>query len=90
MFIPNAFTPNGDGRNEVFRPIVHCRAKDYAFKVFNRYGGVVFHSADTGKGWDGKAGQMDAPSGVYIWWLRYQNPATKELVTKQGTVVLLR
>ncbi len=71
-YVPNAFTPNADGTNEVFRPIVYD-VKDYEFLIFNRWGQVIFESNQTLQGWDGRIGGMLAPDGVYVWRLRYRN-----------------
>ena len=87
---PNAFTPNNDGLNDNFRPVVQCIAKDYQFRIYNRYGGIAYESTETNQGWNGKVGNLDSPSGVYLWTLQYRNPNTKELFVKKGTVVLIR
>jgi gliding motility-associated-like protein len=87
---PNAFTPNNDGLNDSFRPVVQCVAQDYQFRIYNRYGGVAFESTELNQGWNGKVGNLESPSGVYLWMLQYRNPNTKELFLKRGTVVLIR
>ena len=87
---PNAFTPNNDGINDNFKPVVECLAKDYQFRIYNRYGGIAFESSESNKGWNGKVGNSLSPSGVYLWSLQYRNPSTKELFVKHGTVVLIR
>jgi gliding motility-associated-like protein len=90
VHIPNAFTPNNDGINDNFKPVVECLAKDYQFRIYNRYGGVTFESTEPNKGWNGKLGIKEAPSGVYLWSLQYSNPNTRDVFVKHGTVVLIR
>ena len=53
FYVPTAFTPNGDGRNDVFRPVVYGIAVEYNFIVYNRWGQKVFISNTPGEGWDG-------------------------------------
>lgn len=92
LSIPNAFSPNNDGLNEIFRPIFECQPnpKQYTFKIYDRYGGVVFQSNNILKGWDGKKQQGQLPIGIYLWIVEYQNPATKKIIRSKGTVTLLR
>jgi gliding motility-associated-like protein len=90
VFIPSAFTPNHDGLNDDFKPIAKCAAKNYQFKVFNRYGNIVFATNELNKGWNGKYKNLDLPTGVYAWMLEYSNPNNKQAIRKQGTVTLIR
>jgi gliding motility-associated-like protein len=90
VYTPNAFTPNNDGLNDSFRPSVKCSAKDYKFRIYNRYGGIAFESSEVNKGWNGKMRNLESPSGVYLWSVQYRNPNTKELFVKHGTVLLIR
>jgi gliding motility-associated-like protein len=90
IFTPSAFTPNNDGLNDDFKPLTKCYAKDFQFKVFNRYGNIVFTSSELNKGWNGKYKSIPAPAGVYVWMLQYINPNSKQLMRKQGTVTLIR
>lgn len=101
--MPNAFTPNGDNKNDVFAPVLpqHCVFQDYQLQVFNRWGKKVFDTElmntpvtpDTVLGWDGKIDGKDAPSDVYVYWLRYTatgNDDTFTPNTKRGNVTLIR
>ncbi len=89
FFIPSAFTPNGDGLNDVFKPIVAGIAEFRYFRVFNRWGQLVFETAQAGKGWDGTINGNPQPAGTYI-----VSAAGKDyngrLVEKRGTMVLIR
>jgi gliding motility-associated-like protein len=90
MFVPTAFTPNGDGLNDVFKPSTQCYAKEYKFTVFNRYGQVVFSSTDPEKGWNGFVGPYSQATGSFIWILQYQDPNSKKIIQQKGTVLLIR
>jgi len=89
IYVPNAFTPNGDGRNDIFRPFpVGIIKLDY-FRVFNRWGGIMYQTQAYLQGWDGRVGGQPALPGTYIWEVRgkdYQN----KIIFKRGTVLLIR
>lgn len=75
VFIANTFTPNGDGLNESFRPIISSPANcwlSWDFKIYNRWGGVVFQTDYPGQQWlgDGGGEKYYAPDGVYTWTLK--------------------
>lgn len=89
-FVPTAFTPNNDGLNDLFKPVIKCLAKNYTLRIYNRYGSVVFESSQINSGWNGKIGDSELPNGVYVWMFEYTNPNTKNVVQKKGTVVLIR
>lgn len=89
IYIPSAFTPDHDGLNDILKPFcVGLKRLDY-FKVFNRYGEVVFLSKSYHGGWDGKFKGKDQPSGTYIWivsGLDYLG----NTIAKKGTIILIR
>ena len=89
IFVPNAFTPNGDGHNDVLRAIpVSMRSFKY-LTVFNRWGQQVFTTTNAGVGWDGNFGGQPAPQGTYVWIVGGID-YTGRVVEKRGTVVLIR
>lgn len=90
VFVPTAFTPNNDGRNDKFKPAVKCYTKDYMFTVFNRWGQRVFNSSSYDSGWDGTIKNNPADIGTYIWMVQYRDPVTKQVFKQHGTVVLIR
>jgi gliding motility-associated-like protein len=68
LYAPNAFTPDGDGINDVFMPYgVSVAPNDYRLTLFDRWGRVVFESLDPGVGWDGRIAGIPAPIGVYSY-----------------------
>lgn len=88
FFIPNAFSPNGDGINDTFSALGNCAAADFEFFVFNRWGGQVFSGFSPTETWDGSVRQRPAPPGIYAYLLRY-TIAGKEVIQK-GKIVLIR
>lgn len=72
MFMPNAFTPNNDGNNDVFMPILDFIPRDYKMLIFDRSGKNLFSSTDPNLGWDGSLnGSGKAREGVYIYHIEY-------------------
>lgn len=88
--IPNAFTPNGDGLNDKFCPILpDAGFSNYEIMIFNRWGRRVFYSNDHFDGWDG----TNSDQGTYVWVIRFEAnlyDVANTLIEKKGTVVLLR
>lgn len=89
IYVPNAFTPNGDGVNDVFRPLPVGITKLESFRVYNRWGEEVFRTNEYMKGWDGKLRGRTADAGTYVWIVQGTN-TTGELMEKRGTVTLIR
>ena len=69
--VPSAFTPNGDGLNDYLQPNNAIKATNLEFKVFNRWGQIVFESRNWQDRWDGKIKGITQSAGVYVWFLRY-------------------
>jgi gliding motility-associated-like protein len=87
IFVPNAFTPMG--RNRVFKPIpVGIRQFQY-FRVFNRYGQLIYQTSEVGKGWDGTIGGKLQQTGTYVWMVSGIDYTGKP-VSKRGTALLIR
>ena len=87
-FIPNAFTPDGNNRNEIFKPIV-AGANEYELIIYNRWGEKVFQTHNPNLGWDGNYNGNPCQNGVYLYLLTFKG---KKSITKQekGTLLLLR
>src|SRR5690606_1325378 len=67
MAFPNAFSPNSDGRNDLFRPVTIGRREVKTFQVFNRYGQLVYESKQGHRGWDGTMNGRNADIGTYFY-----------------------
>ncbi|HWR32604.1 MAG TPA: gliding motility-associated C-terminal domain-containing protein [Chitinophagaceae bacterium] len=88
--VPTAFTPNNDGLNDYFQPHNALKADNYEFKIYNRWGQLLFHSNNWRDKWDGKINGILQPTAVYVWMLKYINRDTRQPVFKKGTVTLIR
>lgn len=89
LFVPNAFSPNGDGLNDVFTTQVACSPGNFILSIYNRFGQRVFVSALVGKGWDGSYNGQPAEAGVYFYDLSFYGPKGNRFEEK-GAVTLLR
>jgi gliding motility-associated-like protein len=89
VFVPSAFTPNGDGKNDLVRPIAVGIKKINYFSIYNRWGQLVFTTTVNGRGWDGKiAGQLQG-SNTFVWMVSAIDYIGKPVFLK-GTVTLIR
>ncbi len=89
IFMPNAFSPNADGKNDVIRPLlVGIASLDY-FKVFNRWGQMIFSTTQNNKGWDGTIGGNFQQPGAFAYVVQAKD-YTGKTVFKKGSFVLLK
>jgi gliding motility-associated-like protein len=88
--VPNAFTPNGDGKNDYLYPLNAFSTTDLEFKVFNRFGQIIFETRDWTRKWDGTVNGVAQPFGTYIWTLRYTDGPSGGKFFLRGTSVLIR
>jgi gliding motility-associated-like protein len=90
VFFPNAFTPNGDGKNDLFRPVA-TTFTSFSMYVYDRSGELICHTDNALKGWDGKLKGEVCPAGVYTWIAIFEVPEQPGVKrTEKGTVVLVR
>lgn len=87
--VPNAFTPNGDGKNDFFRPLQVGFSSLRFFKVFNRYGEEIYSTQNLGEGWDGTYKGQNQEMGVYFWMIGAKDRRGKNFDLK-GDVTLIR
>lgn len=85
---PNAFTPNGDGKNDKFETKVPDNCTDYSLMIFNRSGMKIFESKDKDLGWDGKYNNEEQKEGAYFYILQYREKSGV-LKTVRGSVVIV-
>lgn len=90
LAVPTAFTPNGDGKNDVFGVANAVKAENLQFMIFNRWGQLVFKTTNWKQTWDGKVNGALAPTSVFVWILRYTDRSSKKLMEQKGTVALIR
>jgi len=89
VYFPNAFTPNGDGRNDIFRPLAHGHHGYRLFKVINRWGQTVFSTDNEVPNWDGNFQGIPQDPGVYFYFVRFECLDGK-VVEQSGDVTLIR
>lgn len=90
-FVPNAFSPNGDGVNDEFRPLIKSDypIQNYSLMVFDRWGAKLFESNDPAIGWTGATRGKPLSAGVFMWTLQFEVAAQEVLSVKKGGEVLL-
>jgi gliding motility-associated-like protein len=89
FYIPNAFTPNNDGKNDLFKPLVFGNVKAYSFTVYNRFGQKIFQTNNVNMGWDGTLNGIAQQADVFVWTCTYQLEGSG-VENKKGTVMLIR
>jgi gliding motility-associated-like protein len=89
IYVPTAFTPNNDGKNDDIRPYFGTKFTLKEFSIFSRWGERIFTTSTRDEGWKGKINGVEQNSGIYVWILKYVDDKgkTKE---KKGTVILVR
>ena len=90
IYFPSAFTPNNDGKNDVFKILGGTNLNSYRLTIYNRYGNKIFESNDYAKGWTGDINGKVQSTGVYIWQCEFRRPGTESLTKMNGTVTLIR
>lgn len=88
--VASAFTPNADGLNDFLYPLNAYKAVNIEFKVFNRFGKLIYISYDNVSKWEGKFRGQDQPSGTYVWTLDYIEKDSGKKINLKGTSVLIR
>jgi gliding motility-associated-like protein len=88
LFIPNAFSPNGDGLNDEFLPKYNCDLDYIVFSVYNRFGQRIFTTGNKFVGWKGLQDGKDADTGTYFWIITGKDNSGK--VIRKGDVTLIR
>jgi gliding motility-associated-like protein len=89
IYVPNAFTPNGDGRNDNLHPLLRGIKQLHYFRVYNRWGQLLFESKEDGKGWDGRLNGTLQDSQVVVWLVEGLG-IDNQIYMRKGTTVLVR
>ena len=89
LYVPDAFSPNSDGLNDVFRPIPIGMKSLKFFKIYNRLGQLVFSTSIQNRGWDGTINGHPQDAGVFVWMAEGEDYLGK-IIFKKGTVTLVR
>ncbi|MCS6916947.1 MAG: gliding motility-associated C-terminal domain-containing protein [Chitinophagales bacterium] len=91
LFVPNAFTPNGDGRNDVFLPIGY-NINSFVMRIYNRWGKMVYETYDPQMGWDGYCHGVPCETGSYVYYIEWAGSlhGVDRSGTERGNVTLIR
>jgi len=89
FYMPNIFSPNGDGHNDSFQLNGFLKLQKFSIKIFNRWGEIVFASADPLQGWDGRSGGDFVQDGNYLYFIELED-LNGQLIQKKGMVTVLR
>ncbi len=92
IFIPNAFSPNGDNINDFFRPVIN-NAITYKLEIFDRWGNLIFINNDPETGWNGRFNEQPMNSGVFVYVIQYSGYDEHGVLhqyVKSGDVTLIR
>jgi gliding motility-associated-like protein len=89
IYVPTAFTPNGDGKNEQVKPVYVGIKQLHRFTLYNCWGGVVFTTNDPHAGWDGRIGGALQASQTFVW-IALATDAGGQPMERRGTVILIR
>ena len=91
IYVPNAFSPDNDGINETFGPVINGHVESsYEFMVFNRWGELIFESTTSTEQWDGTHNGAIVPSDAYVWRVLARSESSNELKEYIGHVTVLR
>jgi gliding motility-associated-like protein len=89
LFIPNAFTPNGDGKNDLFK-VYGSSINQIELRIFNQWGQLLFESKDPQRGWDGTYGGHPQPTGVYLYAVKLTLYGQPSPIIRKGSLNLIR
>lgn len=89
LYMPNTFTPNNDGINDMIRPRLFGETEEYEFIIYNRWGRIVFKSNDPAVGWNGRINDQPQDTGTFVWTCRYKLKDRQRQLDR-GKILLLR
>jgi gliding motility-associated-like protein len=92
LYVPNVFTPNGDGQNDQWQAFLPCRWQRFRLEVYDRWGSLVFAAENPEQTWDGQTRGRESMTGVYVWRLEWDADLFGQVQTwrAKGDVTILR
>jgi gliding motility-associated-like protein len=90
VYIPNAFTPNGDGLNDLLTVKLIGETSITQLRVYNRWGQLVYDDPDLSHQWNGKLKGIDLPAGVYVWTISGMDTYNKKPFARKGMITLIK
>lgn len=88
--IPDAFSPNGDSRNDEFKVLYSCPVYSFSIVITDRWGQTMYRSDDIDKGWDGTSQGVPQPQGTYLWFICVKESPQQNAICRNGTLNLFR
>lgn len=89
VYLPNVFTPDGDGNNDFFGPVYACDLVNYQMLIFNRWGELLYESVDVNSPWDGLGSDGPLPNGSYVYRISYQERGNIRTEQLKGTISII-
>ena len=89
LYSPNAFSPDGDGINDLFK-VSGQGMSDFQIEIYNRWGQMVYKSIDLSNGWDGTFKGKNLPTGTYVYKIKTSKYGLEQILVKSGSVALVR
>jgi gliding motility-associated-like protein len=91
VWIPNAFSPNGDAHNDLFKVYAGCQLVGYTLKIYTRWGEIIYQSNDPSGTWDGNYKNTIVPQGMYMYTVEFwkELPGRRDYKYMKGMVMLL-
>ena len=89
LYSPNAFSPDGDGINDLFK-VSGQGMSDFQIEIYNRWGQMVYKSIDLSNGWDGTFKGKNLPTGTYVYKIKTSKFGLEQILVKSGSVGLVR
>ncbi|MFT4016709.1 MAG: gliding motility-associated C-terminal domain-containing protein, partial [Agriterribacter sp.] len=89
IYVPNTFTPNRDGKNDVWRPIIYGKLNSFSISVYNRWGQIVYFSDNIKNTWDGTFKGNNLPAGLFLYSITAKDYRNKPVNIK-GYVTIMR
>jgi len=90
VMVPTAFSPNGDGVNDGFKPIFTCSVNQYILRIYNRWGELVFETENPLDAWDGTYKQTKQPIGTFVYYMQFRFNGINTTEMQSGNITLLR
>lgn len=90
VWIPNVFTPQMDNQNQIFNIVTNNELENYSLHIYDRRGDLIFSTFNQMQGWDGTCKGVLCPQAAYVYVVTYKRPGTENIITRKGTVTLLR
>lgn len=90
FFVPSAFTPNGDGLNDILRPIPQCDIEHYIFRIYNRWGEMVYQTRTLNIGWNGQYKGQPADIGTYYYYIEYNTKQDETKRLHKGDITIIK